>query len=160
MLENVRMKSELMEIFNKAIGFEADLIDAALLSPQHRKRLYWCGKRNDDGSYSKVFIPQPDDADIKLKDILEDIPFDALDKMGNPIWKPVPEKYIPKIKEREKALCITATYSRACPQDYFDNSMRQLAIAQIPRGNNRGGLFRDKVPTLSCNSWQDNNKLV
>jgi site-specific DNA-cytosine methylase len=31
MLENVKMKKEYMEIFNKAIGFEPVLIDAALL---------------------------------------------------------------------------------------------------------------------------------
>jgi hypothetical protein len=75
-----------------------------------------------------VDIEQPEDAGMKLKDILEDIPFDAVDAKGKPIWKPVPEKYIPLIKEREKALCITATYSRACPQDYFGNSMRQLVV--------------------------------
>ena len=32
---------------------------------------------------------------MKLKDILEEIPFDAVDDKGKPIWKPVPEKYIP-----------------------------------------------------------------
>ena len=35
-----------------------------------------------------------------LRDVLEDIPFDAVDMKGNPIWKPVPEKYLEKIKER------------------------------------------------------------
>ena len=86
------------------------MINAALLSPQNRKRAYWCGKLNPDGTYSKVSIPQPEDAGMRLKDILEDIPFDALDEKGKSIWKPVPEKYIPMIKEREKSLCITTSY--------------------------------------------------
>jgi len=38
-----------------------------------------------------------------LKDILEDIPFDAVDKKGEPVWKPVPEKYLGII---EKKICI------------------------------------------------------
>ena len=65
---------------------------------------------------------------MKLKDILEDIPFDAVDAKGKPIWKPVPEKYIPLIKEREKAYAITSTYSGAFPRDYFEKSSRQLVV--------------------------------
>lgn len=151
MLENVKMKKEYMEIFNKAIGFEPVLIDAALLWPQHRKRLYWIGKRNSDGTYSRVDIEQPEDAGMKLKDILHDIPFDAVDAKGKPIWKPVPEKYIPLIKEREKALCITATYSRACPQDYFGNSMRQLVVGQWRRSDIRIHADQEKICTLTAN---------
>lgn len=31
---------------------------------------------------------------------------------------------------------------------------------QRPRGFNKGGIFTDKSPTLSANSWQQNNLLV
>lgn len=49
------------------------------------------------------WVTQPEDKGILLKDILID-------------W----------IAEREKSLVITATYSSACPQDYFGKSNRQL----------------------------------
>ena len=160
MLENVKMKQEYMDIFNKAVGFEWDLINAALLSPQNRKRVYFCGKLNPDGTYSKVSIPQPKDAGMKLKDILEGIPFDAVDDKGNPIWKPVPDKYIPLIKEREKALSITATYWNVCPKNFFEKWEREIVILQIPHGNNNGHTFDEKVPSITTSKWQDNNKLV
>lgn len=48
-------------------------------------------------------VTQPQDRGILLKDILLD-----------------------GIAEREKSLVITATYSRACPRDYFTRSNRQL----------------------------------
>jgi site-specific DNA-cytosine methylase len=120
LLENVKMKKEYMEIFNRAVGFEPAYIDAAILGPQNRKRLYWLGKRNPDGTYSRVDIEQPEDAGMKLKDILEDIPFDAVDTKGKPIWKPVPEKYIPRVLGRlekfvdtnRKVHCIDANYGK------------------------------------------------
>lgn len=31
---------------------------------------------------------------------------------------------------------------------------------QRPRGYNKGGIFAEKSPTLSANSWQQNNLLV
>lgn len=34
-----------------------------------------------------------------------------------------------------------------------------VAIIQRPRGNNKGGTFTDKSPTLSANGWEQNNIL-
>jgi DNA (cytosine-5)-methyltransferase 3A len=48
-------------------------------------------------------VTQPEDKGILLKDILID-----------------------GIETKEKSLCVTATYSRACPKDYFGKSSRQL----------------------------------
>jgi len=48
-------------------------------------------------------VTQPEDRGIILKDILID-----------------------GIETKEKSLCVTATYSRACPRDYFEKSSRQL----------------------------------
>lgn len=58
------------EITNR-FGFEPICINSALVSAQNRQRLYWCGKRNQDGTYSKVDVQQPDDKGILLWDILE-----------------------------------------------------------------------------------------
>ena len=52
-------------------GFEPICINSALVSAQNRQRLYWCGKRNPDGSYSWVDVQQPQDRGILLRDILE-----------------------------------------------------------------------------------------
>ena len=46
------------------------MIDAALVSAQHRERYFWIGKKTGD-SYKKVWISQPSDRRIILKDILE-----------------------------------------------------------------------------------------
>ena len=53
------------------LGVEPVLINSALVSAQNRQRLYWVGKRNPDGTYSRVAVEQPVDRGILLRDILE-----------------------------------------------------------------------------------------
>jgi DNA (cytosine-5)-methyltransferase 3A len=65
------MSNAIRESITKAFGFEPICINSALVSAQNRQRLYWVGKRNEDGSYSKVEIEQPVDRGILLRDILE-----------------------------------------------------------------------------------------
>lgn len=57
------------EITNR-FGFEPICINSALVSAQNRQRLYWCGKRNFDGTYSCVEVEQPKDKGILLRDII------------------------------------------------------------------------------------------
>ena len=68
---NKSMSKEIRASIDKAFGFEAVCINSALVSAQNRQRLYWVGKRNNDGTYSKVNVKQPDDRGILLRDILE-----------------------------------------------------------------------------------------
>ena len=68
---NKSMSKEIRASIDKEFGFEAVLINSALVSAQNRQRLYWVGKRNDDGTYSKVLVEQPEDRGILLRDILE-----------------------------------------------------------------------------------------
>ena len=68
---NKSMSNAIRESITNTFGFEPICINSALLSAQNRQRLYWVGKRNDDGTYSKVEIEQPEDQGIRLKDILE-----------------------------------------------------------------------------------------
>jgi len=86
-LENVNsMPKEAKEIITKELfGIEPVMINASLVSAQNRKRLFWVGKLVGD-TYVRVYIPQPEDRGILLKDILE----------GN-----VDEKYIVKTKLSE-----------------------------------------------------------
>lgn len=103
-LENVAsMSQEAKDQISNELGVRPIMINAALVSAQQRKRLFWVGERNNSGTYSQVYIEQPKDKGVLLKDILLD-----------------------GIAEREKSLVITATYSSACPRDYFTRSSRQL----------------------------------
>lgn len=68
---NKSMSKEIRASIDKAFGFEAVLINSALVSAQNRQRLYWVGERNEDGTYSKVDVEQPEDRGILLKDVLD-----------------------------------------------------------------------------------------
>ena len=68
---NKSMSKSIRASIDEAFGFEAICINSALVSAQNRNRLYWVGKRNEDGTYSKVPVEQPDDLGILLKDVLE-----------------------------------------------------------------------------------------
>ena len=119
-LENVASMSNdaKNEITKNLFGIEPILINSSLLTAQHRKRIYWVGSLGLDGNYTKVEISQPEDKGILLKDILES---------GD--------------TEKLKSYCITATYSRACPKDYFEHGQRQLVFKKPVRVGhfNKGG---------------------
>lgn len=68
---NKSMSKVIRESITKTFGFDAICINSALVSAQNRQRLYWVGKRNEDGTYSKVDIQQPEDRGILLRDILD-----------------------------------------------------------------------------------------
>lgn len=68
---NKSMSKAIRASIDETFGFEAVLINSALVSAQNRQRLYWVGKRNDDGTYSQVPVEQPKDRGILLRDILE-----------------------------------------------------------------------------------------
>ena len=83
---NKSMSAAIRAEITKRFGFEPVCINSALVSAQNRQRLYWCGKRNLDGTYSRVDVEQPEDRGILLRDILE---------TGIPM--------------QEKSYCLTAT---------------------------------------------------
>lgn len=68
---NKSMSKAIRESITEAFGFDAICINSALVSAQNRQRLYWVGKRNEDGTYSKVDVQQPEDRGILLRDILD-----------------------------------------------------------------------------------------
>lgn len=61
LLENVPMKKKFENAISMALMTKPVMIDAALVSAQSRKRLYWCNWH----------VPQPEDRGIVLKDILQ-----------------------------------------------------------------------------------------
>lgn len=64
LLENVKVTSKWLPMFNEAMGVNPILINSALVSAQNRQRYYWTNIPN---------VTQPDDRGIVLKDILEPI---------------------------------------------------------------------------------------
>ena len=133
-LENVAsMSKESKNQISEVIGFEPVMINAALVSAQQRKRLFWVGKYNSTTKkYLTVQITQPEDRKIMLKDILID-----------------------GIETKEKSLCITATYSRACPQDYLGKSSRKLIkVGEFNSVGQADSVYsiEGKSVTLSANS--------
>lgn len=106
---NKSMSKEIRASIDKAFGFEAVLINSALVSAQNRQRLYWVGKRNADGTYSKVNVEQPDDRGILLRDILET-----------------------GIAWQEKSYCITATeYKGSNPQQTLSKHRRTMVAEPV-----------------------------
>lgn len=67
---NKSMSQAIRESISSTFGFEPICINSSLVSAQNRQRLYWVGKRNADGTYSKVDVQQPEDKGIVLRDIL------------------------------------------------------------------------------------------
>lgn len=64
LLENVVMKKEWQDIISDILGAQPVLIDSALVSAAHRRRLYWTNI--NDG-----YIPQPTDKHVTFCDIRE-----------------------------------------------------------------------------------------
>lgn len=138
---NKSMSQAIRESITNAFGFEPICINSALVSAQNRQRLYWVGKRNEDGTYSKVNVQQPEDRGIILKDILE---------CGD------------DLTTNDKAWTLTASYNGAVAWNTIERSQRNMAIEPVifntPHGFNEGGIKYDKSPTLTANgSWQSNN---
>lgn len=138
---NKSMSQAIRESIANTFGFEPICINSALVSAQNRQRLYWVGKRNEDGTYSKVNVQQPEDRGIILKDILE---------RGD------------DLTTNDKAWTLTASYNGAVAWNTIERSQRNMVIEPVifntPHGFNEGGIKYDKSPTLTANgSWQSNN---
>lgn len=109
---NKSMSKEIRASIDKTFGFEAVLINSALVSAQNRQRLYWVGRRNPDGTYSQVPVEQPEDRGILLRDILE----------TGVAWS-------------EKSYCITATEAKGSnPQQTLTKHRRTMVAEPVRIG--------------------------
>ena len=130
LLENVKMKQEWKDIISDKLGVQPIFINSADFSAQNRQRLYWTNIPVDE------WIPCND----KLQDVLEQ--GEALKTKSQTIpatlYKENVKSMLKRNKKgllvgewfvnRDKAYPITATYSGACPRDYFEKSQRQLVF--------------------------------
>ena len=108
---NKSMSKQIRESICNTFGFEPVCINSALVSAQNRQRLYWVGKRNSNGTYSKVQVEQPEDKGILLKDILE--------------WGGT------DLSSCNKSYCLTASYNGACAWNTLERAQRTMVIQRV-----------------------------
>ena len=117
---NKSMSKAIRASIDEAFGFEAVLINSALVSAQNRQRLYWVGERNDDGTYSKVNVEQPADRGILLKDVLDSVVYakSLTDKEMDYMVRDHQERrwnFCNRPGEKDKSKCITANIHKGVP---------------------------------------------
>lgn len=75
LLENVEMGDKWEYVFDSVLGLKGVHIDSSLVSSQRRKRIYWTNIRTTTVGLMQelaTFIPQPEDRNIYLRDVLEE----------------------------------------------------------------------------------------
>lgn len=102
---NKSMSNSIRMSITEAFGFEPVEINSALVSAQNRQRLYWVGQRNEEGTYDRIEVEQPQDRGILLRDILE----------SGVTWK-------------EKSTTIDAHYGQGINLSSFDKQSGQWAM--------------------------------
>ena len=104
---NKSMSKEIRKAITETFGFEDICINSALVSAQNRQRLYWVGKRNADGTYSKVDVKQPKDRYILLKDVLDGM------------------------TDRDKGRCVIASTGRTTEREYFEKNQGNMSFEPV-----------------------------
>ena len=157
LLENVNMKREHREVISQYCGVQPVRINSNLVSAQNRDRFYWTNIRTKEvGIFNELHsdIPQPEDRKIFLKDVLED---------------EVDEKYYIGIKQEtyiKKEFRLNKKFTQINGSKSLTLCAKSVTnwcgdyIIQLPRGKNKGGIHKDKTPTLSSNAWEQNNMVI
>ena len=139
---NKSMAKAIYNSISETFGFEPIMINSALVSAQNRQRYYWVGKRNENGTYSKVDISQPEDRGILLRDILE----------GN------------DLTSNNKGYTLTASYNGAVAWNTIERCQRNMVVEPVvfnrPHGFNQGSISIEKVGTLTTACYQENHKII
>ena len=135
-LENVNsMPKKDKDIISNTLGIKPVMINAALVSAQQRKRLFWVGELQSD-KYIQVNISQPEDKHIYLKDVIQS---------GEAI--------------KEKAYCLTA-HQKDFINDFIKRSQgnyvfkdKSIRISSIGKGGQGDRIYSidGKSVCLSAN---------
>lgn len=107
---NKSMSKAIRQSITEIFGFEPICINSALVSAQNRQRLYWVGKRNPDGTYSRVRVEQPADRGILLRDVLDGV------------------------TDREKGRCVLTSIGRTTTREYFKKDQGNMAFEPVDIG--------------------------
>lgn len=106
---NKSMSDAIRKEISETFGFEPICINSALVSAQNRQRLYWVGVRQEDGTYRKADIDQPDDRGILLKDVLDD---------G---W----------VTDKDKSHAVIGSIARTTHREYFQKAQGQMVAEPV-----------------------------
>lgn len=107
---NKSMSKAIYDSISQTFGFEPICINSALVSAQHRQRLYWVGVLNEDGTYRKADIQQPEDKGIVLRDVL----INGYDLTSN-----------------DKAYALTVSYTGAVAWNTIERSQRNMVCEPV-----------------------------
>lgn len=163
-LENVAsMPKEAKDIITKELGVEPIMINAALVSAQNRKRLFWTNIPN---------VTLPDDRGIMLKDILLDGTTEDLKSLC--ITATYHKKNARDFLKKGSGQMIqignigtNAQAHRVYSPDGKSVTLSALGggqgaktglyITQRPRGKNHGNDHHEKSPTVTASRFEENN---
>ena len=104
---NKSMADAIRKSITHTFGFEPVCINSALVSAQNRQRLYWVGKRNPDGTYSRVNVEQPEDKGVLLRDILGGV------------------------TDKDKGRCLLSSTGRTTTREYFDKHQGTMVYEPV-----------------------------
>ncbi len=177
MLENVaNIPKDTLEEMNRLMGCVPSKINSAYFSAQSRKRNYWTN------------IPKPalmpPASTLTLNDILEDSEWQSFNKKSKPVltrpathpadyfdfrkkqalFKSIKVGTADKIRgyDINKRVWSKSGKSPTIVASKGDHVQPKIAIHQLPRGNNTGGLkaLNGKIPTITSSCWENNNHIV
>lgn len=131
---NKSMSQAIRESICEAFGFDPILINSALVSAQNRQRLYWVGIRQEDGTYKKAEIAQPEDRGILLKHVLDTA-----------------------ISLQDKAHACTGSQGRTTEREYFIHHQGNMAAEKVLSENEMDYMIRDSNGNYS-DRWTFLNK--
>ncbi len=184
LLENVVMLQEHQDTISQRLGIKPIKINSALVSAQNRERLYWTNIENEMDLFGFPYcnIQQPKDKHIYLKDIIEDgfvnrdkslcLVSNSLSNDSRTAKNRYFDKALGQIVFNQPVLVdtinssqdgkIVSVYGKSYTLTAGHNNYPKIAIHQVPRGNNKGGIrARDgKTPSLTSSNWEHNNHLV
>ena len=147
---NKSMSATIRAQITQELGVEPVLINSSLVSAQSRWRIYWVGKRNPDGTYSRVPVEQPEDLGILLRDILESgvcwrekaYTLDAHYYKTTGVFNPKKQRSYSRLMAAEpvnittdgKAQCLRATYYKDGIRNMVGNTVdRKTCVAEPVR---------------------------
>ena len=129
---NKSMSKAIYQSISDTFGFEPICVNSALVSAQNRQRLYWVGKRNPDGTYSKVDVEQPKDKGILLKDVLDGV------------------------TGREKGRAVIGSTGRATDREYFKKNQGNMSFEPVGTTNDRRTAVAEPVSVAQRGRYNNN----
>jgi DNA-cytosine methyltransferase len=126
LLENVKMRKDFQDIISKYLGVEPIEINSSTVSAQDRKRLYWTNIPN---------IIQPENKNIHLKDILDDVVDDSLFLSDT-----IASRYFPiNCTINNNKSCVIGKLSNHQGDRIFDINCKGSSLSASGGNNGAGG---------------------